>query len=78
MFTTFYYLLRARGLDVSLKEWLTLLEALDKGLCGPSLMNFYLLCRSILLKSEAEFDRFDMAFAEYFKGVETPEDIPEE
>ena len=78
MFITFFYLLRARGLKVSMKEWLYLIEALDKGLGGASLIGFYQLCRSILVKSEADYDKFDMAFAEYFKGVETPADIPDE
>lgn len=78
MFIAFFYLLRARGLDVSLNEWLTLLEALDRGLCRSSLIDFYYLCRSIVVKSESEYDKFDMAFAEFFKGVETPDGIPEE
>lgn len=78
MFITFFYLLRGRGLKVSLNEWLSLIEALDKGLCNASLMNFYHLCRSILVKSEADYDKFDMAFAEYFQGIITSEDIPKE
>jgi len=78
MFLSFFYLLRARGLNVSLNEWLTLMEALDKGLCKASLMEFYHLCRSILVKSEADYDKLDLAFAEYFEGIVTPEDIPEE
>ena len=78
MFITFFYLLRGKGLKVSLNEWLSLIEALDKGLCNASLMNFYHLCRTILIKSEADYDKFDMAFAEYFQGIKTPEDIPEE
>ena len=78
MFISFFYLLRARGLNVSLNEWLALIEALDKGLCKASLLDFYHLCRSILVKSETDYDKFDLAFAEYFQGVSTPEDIPEE
>ena len=78
MFSDFFYLLRARGLDVSLNEWLSLVEALDLGLCGTSLTNFYHLCRSVLVKSESDYDKFDMIFAEYFHGVEYKEDLPEE
>ncbi|HVI41340.1 MAG TPA: VWA domain-containing protein [Anaerovoracaceae bacterium] len=78
MFISFFYLLRARGLKVSLNEWLALIEALDKGLCQASLLDFYHLCRSILVKSETDYDKFDLAFAEYFEGITTPEDIPEE
>jgi len=78
MFLDFFYLLRARGLDISLDEWLSLVEALDKGLCGSSLVNFYNLCRSILIKSESDYDKFDTVFAEYFQGIESEEDLPEE
>ena len=69
MFGGFFYLLRARGLDVSLGEWLTLVQAMDKGLAGTSFTRFYYLARSVLVKSEAEYDRFDGAFLEYFKDV---------
>ena len=78
MFLEFFYLLRARGLDVSINEWMTLVEALDKGLAKATLTGFYHLCRSILIKTESDYDKFDQVFAEYFKGVETPEDLPEE
>ena len=78
MFLEFFYLLRARRLDVSINEWMTLVEALDKGLAKASLTGFYHLCRSILIKTESDYDKFDQVFAEYFKGVETPEDLPEE
>ena len=78
MFLEFFYLLRARGLDVSINEWMTLVEALDKGLAKASLTGFYHLCRSILIKTESDYDKFDQVFAEYFKGVETLEDLPEE
>ena len=73
MFISFFYLLRARRLSVSLNEWLSLIEALDKGLCKASLLDFYHLCRSILVKSETDYDKFDLAFAEYFEGITTPE-----
>lgn len=78
MFLDFFYLLRARGLAISLNEWLSLIEALDLGLAECSLLGFYHLCRSILIKSEADYDKFDTVFAEYFKGIESPEDLPEE
>ena len=78
MFIRFFYLLRERKLKISMKEWLDLMDALDRGLCGPSLLDFYHLCRTVLIKSEADYDKFDMAFAIYFKEVENPGDIPEE
>lgn len=78
MFTSFFYLLRARGLKVSLNEWMSLIEALDKGLHGSSFTGFYYLCRSILVKSEADFDKFDGAFLEYFKDMEFTDELPQE
>lgn len=78
MFLEFFYLLRAKGLKVSINEWMALVEALDKGLAESSLTSFYHLCRSVIIKSEADYDKFDAVFAEYFKGVQTPEDLPEE
>ena len=76
MFIEFFYLLRSRGLNVSLNEWMTLIEALDKGLCYSNFSNFYYLCRMILIKSESDFDKFDAVFLEYFKGIEHQEEIP--
>lgn len=78
MFSSFFYLLRGRGLHVSLNEWMTLLEALKKGLHGSSFTGFYYLCRAILVKSETEFDRFDGAFLEFFKDVEFTKELPKE
>ena len=59
-------------------EWFSLLEALEKGLAQSSLIEFYYVSRSILVKTEADFDRFDLAFAEYFKDVETFDTLPAE
>ncbi len=78
MFTGFFYALRRYGLDVSLNEWLTLMEALTLGLHGSQLTDFYYLARCILVKSEADFDRFDLAFAEYFRDVESVQELPDE
>ena len=78
MFIEFFYLLRAHELDISLDEWLCLMDALDKGLAGNSLIEFYYLCRNVLVKTESDYDKFDMAFAEYFQGIESIDDIPEE
>lgn len=78
MFTDFFYLLRKRGLKVSLNEWMTLLEALDKGLCNSSLTEFYYMSRAILVKTEADFDKFDLVFAEYFQNIKSIEQLPQE
>ncbi|QHS11326.1 VWA domain-containing protein [Sinimarinibacterium sp. NLF-5-8] len=70
MLFTFFFTLRAAGLKVSLSEFLTLLEALSKHVAIFSLDDFYHLSRTALVKDESQFDRFDRAFAAYFKGVE--------
>ena len=57
MFAAFFYLLRQRGLHVSLNEWMTLLEGMEKGLHHSTLTGFYHLCRAIVVKNETEFDR---------------------
>ncbi len=75
MFSKFFYILKEKGLEVSLGEWLDLQEALDKGLCESSLTQFYYVARMILVKSETEFDKFDMAFEECFKGVKTETEV---
>lgn len=61
--------MREKGLDVSLSEWLSLIEAMDKGLIHASLTEFYYVSRMILVKSENDFDKYDMIFDEYFKGI---------
>ena len=78
MFVAFFYLLRQRGLDVSLNEWMTLLEGMEKGLHRSSLTGFYYLCRAIVVKSEVEFDRFDQVFLEFFKDIPFKGELPEE
>ncbi|MGD9559507.1 MAG: VWA containing CoxE family protein [Oscillospiraceae bacterium] len=78
MFNAFFFLLRARGIEVSLNEWLTLYEALKKGLASSSLSGFYYLCRAVLVHSEADFDKYDQVFLEYFKGLEFTREIPQE
>ena len=72
------YLLRQRGLKVSLTEWMSLMEGLHKNLHGASFMGFYALCRALLVKSEADFDRFDRAFLEYFKDVPFEQEVSQE
>lgn len=75
MFSKFFDTLKAKGLDVTLSEWLTLQEALDKGLCNSSLTQFYYVARMILVKSETDYDKFDLAFEEQFKGVMSENEV---
>jgi uncharacterized protein with von Willebrand factor type A (vWA) domain len=77
MFTDFFYTLRKRKVPVSVTEWMTLMEALDKN-CITNLDEFYYLARAILVKSETHYDHYDVAFQEYFKGIEGPADISEQ
>ena len=78
MFVDFFYTLKRTGVPVSITEWMTLMEALSKGLAFSSLSGFYHLARTVLVKSEAHFDSYDVAFQYYFRGIETPADILEE
>ncbi len=76
MFTDFFYVLKRRKVPVSITEWMTLMEALARGYI-TNLDEFYFLARAILVKSETYFDNYDIAFQEYFKGIETPAEILE-
>ncbi|MFM9880567.1 MAG: hypothetical protein ACKVOO_09200, partial [Burkholderiaceae bacterium] len=74
MLTDFFYTLRAAKLPVSVKEYLVLLEALQANVVGPqseacSMDDFYHLSRTVLVKDEKHFDKFDRAFGAYFKGA---------
>ncbi len=75
MFTTFFYTLKAKGLNVSLTEWLNLMKALSINLNNSSLTGFYYTARAILVKNETDYDKFDMAFEECFKGIKTENQI---
>lgn len=77
MFQHFFKTLQDFGLHVTLSEWLTFQEALDKGLANSSFTQFYYLARMILVKSETEFDKFDMAFEQEFKSARYEKDITE-
>ena len=84
MLIDFFYTLRAAKLPVSVKEFLTLLEALQADVVGPrqpeacTIDDFYYLARTALVKDEKHFDKFDRAFAAYFKGVEMLADFTKE
>ncbi|NNE61257.1 MAG: VWA domain-containing protein [Woeseia sp.] len=69
MLIPFFFLLREGGLKPSITELLTLHGALQEGLAGQSIDDFYYLARATLVKDETKFDRFDRIFAAYFRGV---------
>ena len=83
MFLNFFHELKAAGIPVTLKEYLTLMEAMDAGVAGQAVEQFYYLARAALVKDEKNLDRFDRVFGHVFKGLEGGLDqflaeIPEE
>ena len=68
MLVDLFLKLRAAGIPVSLREFLTLLEALREGVASCSVDDFYHLARAALVKDERHFDRFDRVFGDYFRG----------
>jgi len=82
MFISFFLELRAAKVPASLREYLTLMEAMRAGIAGFDIDEFYFLARATLVKDERHLDRFDRVFGHCFKGLETPSDpqteLPEE
>ncbi|MEM9223305.1 MAG: VWA domain-containing protein [Pseudomonadota bacterium] len=74
MFTPLFEGLRQEGVPVSLREYLTLLEAMETGLAGTDVETFYHLARAILVKDETKIDAFDRVFSRVFKGLEALSD----
>jgi uncharacterized protein with von Willebrand factor type A (vWA) domain len=70
MFIPFFLQLKAAKIPVSLREYLTLLEGMEKGLVTYDVEGFYFLARASLVKDERNLDRFDRVFSEVFKGLE--------
>jgi uncharacterized protein with von Willebrand factor type A (vWA) domain len=85
MFFTLLDGLKKAGLPVSITEYLALIEAVEAGVAGYSVEDFYYLSRTSLVKDERHLDRFDQVFGRVFKGLEAPDalegvtlQIPEE
>ena len=84
MFLAFFTELRAAKVPVTLREYLTLLDALDQDLAEKSVEDFYYLSRACLVKDERNLDKFDRVFGQVFKGLESlaqaleAAEIPEE
>lgn len=70
MLIDFFFTLKDAKIPVSIKEFLILLEAMQKNVISPSLDDFYFLSRITLVKDEAHYDKFDKAFGLYFKGID--------
>ncbi|MDX2361240.1 MAG: VWA domain-containing protein [Crocinitomicaceae bacterium] len=76
-------MLKNQGIPVTIKEYLNLLEGLNKQVIQRNVDEFYYLCKTVLIKQEKHLDQFDQLFGAYFKGIETISDeeifsIPEE
>ena len=84
MFLNFFNSLREAKVPVTLKEYLALIEAMDKGVTDRSINDFYYLSRTALVKDERNLDKFDKVFGHVFKGLDSLEDavnvqdLPEE
>jgi len=82
MFIGFFMELRKARVPVTLREYLTLIEGMEKHVAGTSVEDFYHLSRTCLVKDERNLDKFDRVFGQVFKGLEPAEDvaveIPEE
>ena len=75
MFASFFYELKSAGLPVTLREYLTLMEALEHDLASRRVEDFYYLARASLVKDERNLDKFDRAFGKVFKGLELTDAI---
>jgi uncharacterized protein len=82
LFVSFFTALRAAKIPVSLREYLTLMEAMHERVAGFAIDDFYILARTALVKDERHLDRFDRVFGQCFNGIESASDprsdIPEE
>jgi uncharacterized protein with von Willebrand factor type A (vWA) domain len=70
MFVTFFQELRSVGVPVTLREYLTLMEAMAQDLAARQVESFYYLARATLVKDERNLDKFDRVFGHVFQGLE--------
>src|SRR5579862_6860053 len=73
MFATFFHELKAAGVPVTLREYLTLMEAMEQDIAGRRVDDFYYLSRAALVKDERNLDKFDRVFGHVFKGLDLVE-----
>ena len=83
MLVDFFLQLKKAKVPVTIREYLSLIEALDQQVVWGSVEDFYYLARLCLVKDETHFDKFDRVFAQYFEGItdfgeELKTQIPEE
>jgi uncharacterized protein with von Willebrand factor type A (vWA) domain len=71
MFVEFFHELKSAGVPVTLREYLTLMEAMEHDLAARRVEGFYYLSRAALIKDERNLDKFDRVFGKVFKGIES-------
>ena len=77
MLIKFFLMLKDMKIPVTIRELLDLLAALEKNLVFANIDDFYMLARTCLVKDEKYYDKFDMAFGSYFKGLEFMDELLE-
>src|SRR5476649_1337095 len=77
MFVTFFQELKSAGVPVTLREYLTLMQAMQADLASRRVEDFYYLSRATLVKDERNLDKFDRVFGHVFKGLESLADAAE-
>jgi hypothetical protein len=82
MLIDFFFTLRKHKVKTSITEFLDLMSVLSANLVYADMEDFYLLSRTVLVKDESQFDKYDQAFGEYFKGLQAidlfDQEIPQE
>jgi uncharacterized protein len=78
MFVAFFRELKQAGVPVTLREYLTLMEAMDRDLASRRVEDFYYLSRATLIKDERNLDKFDRVFGHVFKGLELTAELAAE
>ena len=73
MFLNLFDEMKSAKIPVSLREYLTFLEALTAGVAIFDVNDFYYLARTSLVKDERHIDRFDQVFSHVFRGLEAIE-----
>jgi len=70
VFIDFFLALKKHKVPCSLRELLDLIAVLKKGVIFADVDDFYTLAKIVMVKDEIHYDKYDRAFAEYFKGIE--------
>lgn len=82
MLIDFFFTLRKYRVKTTVRELLDLLRAMQHHVAYADMEDFYYLARTVMVKDETQYDRFDRAFADYFDGVQAVDlfgkDIPED